>query len=92
MGDMEMAKRFSEWADIAIRERAHHENRAAKRGIKLENIVPLKPTTDYTNLLREVTNNRPLCDIVSCIHPCGKLYVFELLYFYCSATGSSDTS
>lgn len=92
MGDMEMAKRFSEWADTAIHERAHHENRAAKRGIKLENIVPLKPTTDYTNLLREVTNNRPLCDIVSCIHPCGKLYVFELLYFYCSATGSSDTS
>lgn len=74
---MEMAKRFSEWADIAIRERAHHENRATKRGIKLENIVPLKPTTDYTNLLTEAYEQKTLPDVTAAINPCGKLYVFD---------------
>ena len=65
---MEMAKRFSEWADIAIRERAHHENRATKRGIKLENIVPLKPTTDYTNLLTEAYEQKTLPDVTAALY------------------------
>ncbi|KAK8803224.1 hypothetical protein WA158_000918 [Blastocystis sp. Blastoise] len=89
MGNEEMAIKFDDWAKTAIYERGIHEKRAADRGVTLDNIVPLKATVDYTNLLTEAYTSRPLCDIVSAINPCGKLYWFVAYFMVHAYEGCS---
>ena len=77
LGNPKLAADFREWAKGSLHERELHEQRAKERNVEIKDMVPLKPTTDYTNLLTEAYEQKTLPDVTAAINPCGKLYVFE---------------